>query len=148
MPLDKLLAAVWRGKGRVGTENVWYVTLRRLRDMLGLDNAVASGSNGSSLAESLVDLDLWRLEEALGAAAAHPADPAAMEAVVVAYRGPLLADCALPVAVDARQKLRASVAAFAVRAAGYLAGAEAASLGRRLRLADPELPLLDPRLGA
>jgi hypothetical protein len=148
VPQDKLLAAVWRGRGRVGTENVWYVTLRRLRDMLGVDNAVAVGQQRVSLAGGLVDLDLWRLEEALGAAAAHPADPAAMEAVVTAYRGPLLADCALPAAVDARQKLRASVAAFAVRAAGHLADAEAASLGRRLRLADPELPLLDPRLGA
>ena len=148
VPQDKLLAAVWRGRGRVGTENVWYVTLRRLRDMLGLDNAVAVGQQRVSLAGGLVDLDLWRLEEALGAAAARPADPAAMEAVVAAYTGPLLAGCALPVAVDARQKLRGSVAAFAARAAGHLARAEAASLGRRLRLADPELPLLDPRVGA
>jgi hypothetical protein len=71
-----------------------------------------------------------------------------VEAVVAAYRGPLLADCALQVAVDARQKLRASVAEFASRAAAHLPRDEAAALGRRLRLADPELSLLDPRLGA
>lgn len=53
-----------------------------------------------------------------------------------------------PAFVDARQKLRASVAEFAVRVAAHLPRDEAASLGRRLRLADPELPLLDPRLGA
>jgi hypothetical protein len=143
VPLDRLLASVWRGKGRVGTENVWYVTLRRLRDLLGTDEAVVVGQQRVGLADGLVALDLWTLEAALEAARAHPADPAAIAAVVTAYRGPLLADEDLPVAAAARERLRQAIAAFASHSSAHMPAAESALLRQQLLAADPELPLRD-----
>ena len=40
VPLDRLLATVWRGRGRVGADNAGYVTLHRLRKLLGADDAL------------------------------------------------------------------------------------------------------------
>lgn len=140
VPLDRLLATVWRGKGRVGAENAGYVTLHRLRKLLGADDALLLVDGQLSLAPEFVWIDLWALDAAL--AQARDGDAAASaRAVIATYTGPLLGNAAEPWAVDARDRLRARVAAACIRGLDAMPDDEAEALRRHARLADPELKL-------
>ena len=140
VPLDRLLATVWRGRGRVGADNAGYVTLHRLRKLLGADDALLLVDGQLSLAPEFVWVDLWTLDAAL--AQAHEADAAwATRAIIAAYTGPLLGDAAEPWAVAARDRLRERIAAACVRGLAAMPDDEAEALRRHARLADPGLQL-------
>ena len=140
VPLDRLLATVWRGRGRVGADNAGYVALHRLRKLLGSEDALLLVDGQLSLDPEFVWIDLWALDAAL--TQAHDIDAASSaRAVIAAYTGPLLGNAAEPWAVDARERLRERVATACIRGLKAMPDEEAEALRRHARLADPELQL-------
>ncbi|MFO1413160.1 MAG: hypothetical protein U1F10_04490 [Burkholderiales bacterium] len=141
--VDRLVALLWPGKGRVGARSAFNVTLLRLRRLLGDDTLVAMSANVVSLDAGRVDVDRWRLESALAAAEGSTvADRRdALATLVACYAGPLLPDDEAGWMEAERRRLRLRVDAALAHGASQLAPVEAGSLLSRALAADPELPL-------
>ncbi len=148
--VDRVIALLWPGKGRVGARSAFNVTLLRLRRLLGTDDLISMAGNEVSLNERLVRVDRWTLETAIEAAAAAPDDlmGEALAAIVDCYGGPLLCDESAPWIAAERQRLRLSVDAALAGRVSRLPPMEGAALLSRVLAADAELPLAASALRA
>lgn len=118
--LDVVAAALWPGDGREGRQKAFDITVARLRRLLGNDAAVGISDRRVRLNDQCVWIDAQalndRLAEGESAVEGSPGALAALEAALVLYRGPFLADSNEAWAAVARQRLRTRLAAALLRA--------------------------------
>ena len=118
LQVDTVAAALWPGDGREGRQKAFDITVARLRRLLGSDAAVSIGNHHVRLNEQCVWVDVQALNDRLSECegAAGPVATAALEAALALYRGPCLGDAAETWAAEARERLRARLAAALLRA--------------------------------
>ena len=141
--VDRLIAAIWPGEGRVGARTAFNVTLLRLRRLLREEGLIVLADGEVSLDELGVSVDRWNLDAALAAAELAQNDTigAALANVVEIYAGPLLPDDPAAWVEAERRKLRLRVDAALATGASRIPRFEAGSLLSRALAADPELGL-------
>jgi hypothetical protein len=146
--VDVIAQALWPGDGREGRQKAFDITVARLRRLLDCDPSVTIYDHRAGLNSEFVWVDVQTLNERLaeGEAAIEgsTAANAALEAALILYRGPCLADSTQAWARAAGDRVRERLAAALMRA--MRSASVSTSQGREWTLramsADPQLGVL------